>query len=224
MSFLEDLRKANPDLPLYAVTDPDFAPYGRVLSLPGEDAFFTAFSQTPVPEEGNRYLASLPALEECEAVRSAAIGVFGGMPVQAGFCNGRGFRLNALEYHKCSELNASDTGLVLLLALPGQCRDGILDSADVKGFYLPPRVFVEIFPRVLHFAPCRVRKDGFRCLVVLERGVNEALPSVNTSASGEEKLLWMRGKWLTCHPDSPQAEKGAFPGIRGRNLSLNLPE
>ena len=33
----------------------------------------------------------------------------------------------------------------------------------------------------------------------------------------------MRGKWLTCHPDSPQAAKGAFAGITGENIRLTLP-
>ncbi|MBQ1820122.1 MAG: DUF4867 family protein [Clostridia bacterium] len=142
--------------------------------------------------------------------------------VQEGFCNGRGFTLNAEEYHKCSEVNYSTTGLVLLLALPGDVRDRVLDSRDVKGFYLPPDTLVEIHPRVLHFAPCRIRDSGFNCLVVLERGTNAPLDHVDPSAPGEEGLLWMRNKWLLCHPDSPQAQKGAFMGIAGENLTLRI--
>ena len=114
------------------------------------------------------------------------------------------------------------TILVLLLALPEQLDDGRLDSADVAGFYLPAGALVEIFPLVMHFAPCRISESGFNCLVVLEKGTNEVLPVVDTSASGEEKLLWMRNKWMTCHPDSPQKEKGAFVGIRGENLQLAI--
>ena len=107
-------------------------------------------------------------------------------------------------------------------ALPEQLDDGRLDSADVVGFYLPENVLVEIYPMVLHFAPCRIAETGFRCLVVLEKGTNAALPSVDTTAPGEEKLLWMRNKWMTCHPDSPQKEKGAFVGIHGENLALKI--
>lgn len=222
MSVFEALKKANPDLPLYTVTDPEFEAYGRILPLPEaeEEELFEALSRTPLPEEGNAYFASLPQLETARAVRRFERSVFGCMGTEAGCCNGRGFTLNALEYHKCPEVNYSTDGLVLLLALPEQLRDGFPDSREVKGFYLPPHMAVEIFPRVLHFAPCRVSPDGFRCLVVLEKGVNEALPVVNPSAPGEEKLLWMRGKWMTCHPDSPQTAKGAFAGIRGRNLTL----
>ena len=111
---------------------------------------------------------------------------------------------------------------MLLLALPGDVRDRVLDSRDVKGFYLPPDTLVEIHPRVLHFAPCRIRDSGFNCLVVLERGTNAPLDHVDPSAPGEEGLLWMRNKWLLCHPDSPQAQKGAFMGIAGENLTLRI--
>lgn len=231
MNIPEALRRANPGMPLYSAEDPAFAPYGRLLSVPDGAALIRALSETPQPAEGNSYAASLPELESTAAARYLEKTVFGGMPSQAGCCNGHGFTQNALEYHKCSEVNASPDGLVLLLALPEQLKDGFLDSRDVKGFYLPPGVFAEIFPRVLHFAPCRIRPEGFRCLVVLERGVNEPLPAESLPAlsggapppAGEEKLLWMRGKWMTCHPDSPQAAKGAFPGIRGENLTLALP-
>ena len=164
----------------------------------------------------------MEGLEEVPLMRELARTVYGGMEIEAGFCNGNGFTLNAMEYHKCSEVNYTTTGLVLLLARPGQLKDGVLKSEDVVGFYLPKGVLVEIHPLVLHFAPCRVKEEGFRCLVVLERGTNEALPQVNTSAPGEEKLLWMRNKWMTCHPDSPQAQKGAFQGIRGENLTLKI--
>ena len=93
----------------------------------------------------------------------------------------------------------------------------------IKGFYLPAGVPVEIHPLVLHFAPCRVRQEGFRCLVVLEQGTNQPLAGgVHPDAPGEEALLWMTNKWMVCHPDSPQAAKGAHVGIRGENLQLRL--
>ena len=220
-SELNMLREKNPSLRLYSVTDPAFCPYGRVLEA-DTAALAKALEQTAIPESGNCYQASVEILEKVPLMRELGRTVYGGMEIQAGFCNGNGFALNAMEYHKCSEINYTTTGLVLLLALPGQLRDGVLQSEDVVGFYLPKGVLVEIHPLVLHFAPCRVTEEGFRCLVVLEKGTNEALPQVNTAAPGEEKLLWMRNKWMTCHPDSPQAQKGAFQGIRGENLTLKI--
>lgn len=218
---LKLLREKNPELPLFSVLDPEFRRYGRVLNA-DTDQLAAALAATPIPAEGNCYVASLRSLEALALMPALQRIVFGGMPVQAGYCNGSGYRLNAMEYHKCSEINFTTTGLVLLLALPEQLDDGKLCSADVVGFYLPEHVLVEIFPMVLHFAPCRVHETGFRCLVVLERGTNAPLPSADTAAPGEEKLLWMRNKWMTCHPDSPQREKGAFVGICGENLTLKI--
>lgn len=219
---LDVLRGRNPRLPLYSVLDAKFAPYGRALDLGDTAELSAALAETPVPAEGNAYAASVPALEAVGLMTALARRAFGGMEIQAGCCNGRGHTLNAMEYHRCSEVNFTDTGLVLLLALPGQLRDGELDAADIVGFHLPPGVLIELHPLVLHFAPCRMAEAGFfRCLVVLERGTNAPLEAVDTAAPGEEKLLWMRNKWMTCHPDSPQAQKGAFQGIRGENIVLN---
>ena len=222
MDMLEELRNKNPHLPLYSVLDPAFAPYGRVLAVRDPASLRAALAQTKIPETGNCYVASDPVLEAAPDVRNLAGTVYGGMAIQAGCCNGRGFTMNAEEYHKCSEVNYSTTGLVLLLALPSDVRDRALDSSAVAGFYLPPEVMVEIHPLVLHFAPCRVRPEGFNCLVVLTRGTNAPLEHVDTAAPGEEGLLWIRNKWLLCHKDSPQAQKGAFIGITGENLTLSL--
>ena len=219
--MLNMLREKNPALPIYSVMDPEFSRYGRVLAANTEELAET-LEKTESPESGNCYKASEALLEEVDVMPVMKRLVFGEMEIQAGYCNGNGYKLNALEYHKCSEVNFTTTGLVLLLALPEQLHDGRLDSADVVGFYLPENLLVEIYPLVLHFAPCRIRESGFRSLVILEKGTNEALEQVDTTAPGEEKLLWMRNKWMTCHPDSPQAEKGAFIGISGENLSLKL--
>lgn len=222
MDMLESLREKNPNLPLYSVLDLAFAPYGRVLPIRDPASLRAAMERTAIPATGNSYTASDPDLEATADVLRLRDTVYGGMAVQAGCCNGHGFTLNAEEYHKCSEVNYSTTGLVLLLALPSDIHDRTLDSSAVVGFYLPPEVMVEIYPLVLHFAPCRVREDGFNCLVVLNRGTNGPLEGVDPSAPGEEGMLWMKNKWLLCHPDSPQAQKGAFVGVTGENLTLAL--
>ncbi len=219
MNQLSQLREKNPDLKLFSVLDPEFRRYGRVLEGDTKE-LAAALDTCGIPESGNCYQASVSILENVEMMEKVRRVVFGDLEIEAGYCNGNGNRLNAMEYHKCSEVNFTTTGLVLLLALPEHLHDGHLDSADVVGFFLPKGVLVEIFPMVMHFAPCRISEEGFRCLVVLQKGTNEALEAVNTRATGEEKLLWMRNKWMTCHPDSPQKEKGAYVGISGLNIEL----
>lgn len=221
MTELEKLRALNPKLPLYSVYDAEFKPYGRVLDLGDTEELSAALSETKIPESGNFYVASDKTLEKTFAMRKIEK-VFGGMDIQAGYCNGHGYTLNALEYHKCSEVNFTTSGLVLLLALPQDMSGGVIDSASVKGFYLPKGTAIEVYPKVLHFAPCRISSDGFRCLVVLEKGVNSPLGKTDVPDSDEDKLLFMRGKWLSCHLDSPQAKQGAFCGISGQNIKLNI--
>lgn len=221
MTTLQQLKKANPGLRLSDVFSPAFARYGKVLCVPDGDTLVEALKRTRMPKEGNLYHASLPSLEKNALIRRFQESVFGGMKVQAGCCNGFGTTMNAMEYHKCPEINVTTDGAVLLLGRADQLHDGTFDARDAVGFYLPPHIFVEIDPKVLHFAPLSVTPQGFRCLVVLEKHTNEAFEKEPVRAEGEDRLLWMRNKWMTCHPDSPQARKGAFIGIRGENLRLN---
>ena len=219
---LEALRAANPHLKLYDVTDAAFAPYGRILTDVDCAGIDAALRDTPIPDAGNVYVADDPMLHQVPEMKVIEEGAFGGMPVETGYCNGRGFQLNALEYHKCSEINYSTTGCVLLMALPDDVHDRRVRSADVVGFYLPAGTLIEVHPRVLHFAPCRIDEGGFNCLVVLEMGTNAPIDCVNTAAPGERGLLWMKNKWLIAHAESVPASKGAFVGIDGENLALKL--
>ena len=215
--MIEQLRAKNPGLKIFPVDSPEFCEYGRILNTAGLDSLAEALDRQPVPESGNHYEASIDELEALECMKYFQETAFGLMPVQAGYCNGHGYTLNAFEYHKCSEVNFSTTGLVLLLALPRFLKDGRIDSSDAVAFYLPVGTAVEIYPMVMHFAPCRVYESGFRCLVVLEKGTNSKI-----ELPGSDPLLWMKNKWLTCHKDSPQARLGAFQGISGENITLKI--
>ena len=65
-NVLEMLRKKNPGLPLYSVTDPEFKRYGRILA--GETGELAqALDTCAIPEEGNCYHGPrLPA--QCHGV------------------------------------------------------------------------------------------------------------------------------------------------------------
>ncbi len=220
--MLKTLRQKNPNLTLYSVLDPEFAPYGRVIEGADCAALHKAMLETPIPEQGNMYVASEPILEATDMTAWIREGVFGKTDVQMGFCNGRGFTLNSLEYHKCSEVNYSTTGCVLLMALQSDVKNGRLDSRDVVGFFLPAGVLVEVRPEVFHFAPCRIGEGGFNCLVVLSKGVNAEFSEPAAVKTGEAAMLWRVGKWMISHPDSPQAGLGSYVGIDGENLQVQI--
>lgn len=220
--ILNQIRLKNPKLTLHSVMENAFEGYGQVLDGYDTSSLAAVLQKTMIPQSGNHYEASVPELEDLPVITELQNTVYGEIPVQAGFCNGHSFKLNAEEYHKCSEINYSTTGLVLLLAKPECLKDNCLCSGEVRGFYLPPNVLIEIYPRVLHFAPCRLSPDGFNCLVVLEKGTNLPLKHHAKVDSDESSLLWAKNKWLICHPDSLQAQNGAFVGISGENTHLQI--
>ena len=63
MDKLTALNQANPHIKIYSIHDPEFSRYGRVIE---EDttAFCAAAETLPFPEEGSKYVASTPELDE----------------------------------------------------------------------------------------------------------------------------------------------------------------
>ncbi|HBN80671.1 MAG TPA: DUF4867 domain-containing protein [Ruminococcaceae bacterium] len=220
-SCLEALRRKNPNIPFYDVFDPAFAPYGRIVQGYDWKEALDFMECTEIPAQGSVYLAKVPALMSLSVAEELRRGLYGEMPVQVGYCNGNNRQLNALEYHKCPEVDAAATDLILLLGDVRDIRGGSYPSSAVKAFYLPKGTACELYATTLHFAPCRVRREGFRCIVVLADGTNLPLESPHSIRNPEDRLLFLRNKWLIAHPESVQAQKsGAFPGISGENIAV----
>ena len=74
---------------IFSVTDPEFKPYGRVVT--GLDTakaeILAALANTPLPEATD-YVAEDAALQELPAAVEVSAHLFGGMPCQLGWCNG----------------------------------------------------------------------------------------------------------------------------------------
>ncbi|MBQ9251620.1 MAG: DUF4867 family protein [Clostridia bacterium] len=204
---------------IYSVSDPEFAPYGKVL--PGYDTaeLLAAMEAIPLPEAGTAYEPGIASLEACRIFSCLQDRAYGGMPVQLGMCWGHNTKLNCLEYHRDSELNIGTGDFVLLLAKAEDIIDGELDTAKVKAFRVPAGVVVEVYETSLHYAPCQVDDSGFRVAVVLPRGTNTDKPEI-TPQNEEDKWLWARNKWLLAHPDSSEAADGAYVGLMGENIDI----
>lgn len=219
--MLEQLRQKN-SLPVYPITHSSFAAYGRVLEGYDFDELISfARQSTDIPEEGNVYVASSAQAEQLGIEKQLREGVYGGMPIQVGYCNGKNSLLNCFEYHKTSEVNIAVTPLVLLLAGINDITNNMVESSAAKAFYLPQGTAIEMFSTTLHFSPCKVSDQGFKNIVVLPRGTNTPLTFEPCRNNGEDRLLWMTNKWLLTLPGTVQAEKGAFVGIRGDNIQVN---
>ncbi len=204
------------------VSDPAFAEYGAVWS--DVDAALTGAiadaleAATPLPEATD-YVPEDPAIQGLDAATKLAPALFGGLPVQFGWCNGHNVKLNCLEYHRTSEFNLGVRDFVLLLAKQSDIVDGKLDTAAVKAFRVPAGVLVEVYATTLHYAPCQVSDEGFKVLVALPAGTNLDAPEL-PAAGGDADLLWASNKWLLAHPESAEAASGAPVRLTGTNISL----
>lgn len=214
------------------VSDQAFRPYGKVLEGYDFTELFRALGETSVPEEGIMYLASVPELEACAVFEELRDRGFGGMPVQAGCCNGKNDTLNCLEYHKSSEFNIAKDDIVLLLGLEQEIEDGEYDTAKVKAFYVPAGTGVELYGTTLHYAPCGYRGGEYRVVCVLPRGTNEEKTSCGSKEDGgrvsckaagaEDKMCMAKNKWLLAHPESEEGKNGAYIGLTGENIKYSL--
>ena len=203
-----------------SVSDPEFGTYGRVISGYDVTELMAEMMKTPLPEEVI-YVPSVPELEQLFVAAEIAGEVYGQMPIQIGFCNGHNTRLNAVEYHRDSELNLAVTDLVLLLGRQQDItEDFTYDTSLVEAFFVPAGTLIEVYATTLHYAPCHIKDNGFRCVVVLPKGTNEALaPREPRPGNGEEKLLFARNKWLVGHEEAG-LPANAWIGLKGKNVEM----
>ena len=205
-----------------SVLDPAFAAYGHVVEGLEEARaeILTALAATPLPAAGTDYCPEDPALQELPAASEVSEHLFGGMPCQLGWCNGRNTRLNCLEYHRDSEYNLSNEDFILLLARRDQIEGGRLDTGKVRAFRVPAGTLVEVYATTLHYAPCHTDPArGFRVLVALPAGTNTGKPDITPKAD-EDAWLWACNKWLLAHPESAEAAQGAAGVLTGPNLDI----
>jgi Domain of unknown function (DUF4867) len=224
MESIDRLRSLNPHLTMHRVSDPEFAEFGRIVTGYDFSAWLDYMDRrTAVPAEGNVYVASDPGLEALPPFEAIRETVYGGLDIQAGYCNGLASRLNGLEYHKSPEFFVTQTELVLLLAPYRAMRDFTLDVSQVRAFHFPAGIAAELHGTTLHFAPCRLADAGFKSVIVLLRGTNTDPPPPELRCAGdpEARLLFRKHKWLLAHPDNAALlARGARAAMAGPNLEV----
>lgn len=200
------------------VTDQSFSPYGRVIKGVDCTQLIEAMEQTPLPDDVI-YVPSDPALEALPVFQTLQNQLYGELPIQLGYCNGNNHKLNALEYHRTSEINVACTDLILLLGRQQDiAQDYTYGTYKVEAFLVPKGTVIEVYATTLHYAPCNAG-GKFRCVVVLPKGTNLPLAG-QIGDCGEERLLFASNKWLIAHPESGLDKDGAFVGLVGENLSV----
>ncbi len=230
MKRLDELNARN-DVSIYDIKSSRFASYGRIISfLDPADIISYMEQNTPVPENGNIYVPSVAALEEFPIIKEISATCFGGMDIQAGYCNGRNNTYNGVEFHKSAEVNIAVTDFMLTL---GHCWDISEDMTysveQPEVFFVEKGTVYEMFGTTLHLSPLRVTDEGFRDVIILPRGTNTPLSEEENAkrdqavenGDAEAKLLLLKQKWVISHPErEPLIKQGAHAGLTGPNKEL----
>ena len=199
------------------VSHPNFKAYGRVITGIDVSDLLDVLRETPKPEDVV-YVASDAKLESCESAKKIAYSLYGGMPIQIGYCNGSNVLLNAVEYHRDSEVNVALTDMILLLGKEQDIEeDKSYDTEKIEAFFIPAGTIVEVYATTLHYAPCNANGEKFSTAVVLPKGTNTEIEKTQENVK-EDQLLFARNKWLIVHEDAKI--EGAFVGLKGENLSV----
>ena len=204
---------------ILSVFDAEFKKYGRVLEGLDVTELLSELEKTE-KSDGVVYKPSEPEFEKLAVFDVIKNNVYGGMPIQIGYCNGTNTKLNCVEYHRDSEINIVLQDTVFLLGLQSDLDNYTLKTETIKAFKATAGSSVELFATALHYAPCDAKKgDGFRVAVVLPRSTNTDKPEIKPICE-EDKLLFAKNKWLIAHKDTSEAENGAFVGLIGENIDI----
>ena len=218
--MLSRLNQRN-DVRIYSVYDKEFLPYGRIVEGYDTTALFDYMATTPIPAAGNVYVPSVKEMEATEVCGEIRRFLYGDMPIQIGYCNGRNSTYNGFEYHKGSEINIAVTPFMLVLGHVWEIEDNKYYVGKEKVFFVPQGTAIEMYATTLHLSPCKVSDDGFKDVVVLPKGTNTPLSDDERNDDVENKLLLQRNKWVLAHKDrKPLIDQGAYPGFIGENKEL----
>ena len=202
---------------ILSVNDPEFRKYGKVIEGIDFSNIIKEMGNMPCPDDVV-YVPSVKELEACPEYKQVAESLYGGLPIQIGYCNGNNVLLNAVEYHRDSEINVAVTDLIMLWGSQADItEDYKYDTSKVVAFHIPAGTAVECYATTLHYAPCNYEGNKFKCVVVLPKGTNTDL-DFKADSTPEDKLLFARNKWLIGHEDANI--DGAFNGLVGKNLNV----
>lgn len=202
------------------VTDPAFAQYGRIVDEFDTAELLEEMQKTPAPDSVI-YVPSASELESLAIYKEFTKRLYGGMPMQIGYCNGVNHNLNAVEYHRDSEFNLACSDLIMLYGREQDInrKDNTYDTANIEAFLVPKGTMIECYATTLHYAPCSVDGKPFRCVVALPRGTNEPLDRP-MGTTGEDRLLTNVNKWLIGHAEGG-LDASAYIGLVGENITVN---
>ena len=199
------------------ITSENFKKYGKIVNGLDMDSLTKVMDKVELPTDVI-YEPSIGELESLEAAKYLQDVVYGELPIQVGYCIGNNNKLNAVEYHRNSEVNIGITDAILILGCQQDIADDYsYDTSLMEAFYLPKGCAVELYATTLHYAPCNYEGNGFKVIIVLPKGTN--FPLDKEHADNEDALITAKNKWLIGHAEGGLPE-GSFIGLKGENLTV----
>lgn len=216
--MLDTIREKNKNITIYAITDDQFEPYGRLLSLDVKDVIEhlateeAVFSQLPKAQ----YVVDREDLHSFSVFSEIQREVFGELPIQVGVVQGRNQAATGTEFHQGSEVNIAVTDCLLVLGKKEKLlAEGKIDIKDMDIFYVPKGTVIEVYSSTLHYTPIEANGNGFSLVVVLIKGTNTDIDAKKGT------MLTKKNKWYICHPSQKQKiEQGALPLFTGDLLTI----
>lgn len=205
---------------LQSVESREFRKYGRIIEEIDVAFALKILDGIAVPG-AIEYVASYQPLEEPSFRDRIQDHYMGGLSTEIGYCCGHNRILNALEYHRSSEINIAGTDVILLLGSREDIEpDNTYDTQKLEAFFVPAGTTVELYNSTLHFAPCGTEENGyaFKTVCILPYGTNFDNAAGYEPLHGEERLYYAKNKWLIAHEEAKL--EGAFVGLKGKNISL----
>jgi len=204
---------------LYTVEDKEFQKYGKIVKGIDFTDVIAELKKLSMPEDviykpSVKEFESLPVRKEIEKKS------YGELPIQIGYCIGHNCLLNAVEYHRSSEVNIAARDAILVLGMQQDITDDFTyDTSKMEAFRIPEGTAVELYATALHYAPCEIDGQGFLMAVVLPAGTN--YPLEKTHSGLEDSLITARNKWLIGHRDAGHPA-GTHIGLIGKNLDVRV--
>ena len=137
---------------IYDVTDEKFKKYGRIVqNIDFSQLVEVINEKTPLPD-GVAYEPSVAVLEELPVYQELSTKAYGELEIEIGYCNGHNELLNAVEYHRSSEINVAATDAILILGSQQDITDDFTyDTSLMEAFFVPAGTAVEVYATTLHF-------------------------------------------------------------------------
>jgi hypothetical protein len=218
MISVNKIQENNPHVHIFSCEDPRFRLFGKIIkNIDFTDAIEYA-KKNCKPGDEVSYKGSIDDLEKLDIKKDIENNFYGEMPCQIGWCIGKNNKMNAMEWHRGSELIMAVTDLMLILGKIYDIADNTYNSTLAEACFVPAGTALELYSTTMHFAPINVTAEGFISLITLPKETNTPLKE----KTSKDPCLFQKNKWIIAHKSSKPAANGAHMGIIGDNVSLNF--